>query len=651
MPTSVEHELIHQQTPIPTSLGSQDLRTAWSDRVKQEALFSARVTSKTYLDMIKKRLMEVAARETNPQLAERSLQRCLEELGYNPATGFPRSGGKVPPATPKSITDLSSSPRIQLIIDTNVKKARSMGQMAAGESPVFMRTNPAWKLERTGARKKPRGDWKKRWQAAGASVGWKYASQRSFVALKTSPIWEALGKGTGGFEDALGSPFPPFAFGSGMAWTNVGRREWESICKTEGIDSGLKELLSSLRPSRAPVAPSEEKNTPTSLKSPLSAAQVAALKEIQQKIQASRQGLTDDYKAVLRKAMELKRQRAKKAAEMPLAKINNVILTIGQRRAYIDNIVSAFIKSAKSKFKDKDDAAWLDLYANIFNALNEDYAQLLDYARGKRRAVDDYLRKDIPDDYEAYLRKEDEAAKAFLGEADRIADTVSRTYSQMKDKLNRALELAKEAEEKRKKEESQGRTLTVKEEQEKVAEPTRKFMEKIGINVKSDKPLPIIDTNPKFSESEEYRNNCQRCVPAYEARSRGYDVVALSSAGDKQKGALNLAYNSTAMWKNQDKVYLPAKTFKQEVEQKMAEWGDGARAEVRVKWKKSRWGHVFMAIQENGKTLFVDPQNPSADVASYFGKMSTRGRWSQPWILRVDNNEFTEEAKRCFVKR
>ena len=45
------------------------------------------------------------------------------------------------------------------------------------------------------------------------------------VALKSSPIWQALGDGAGGFRDTLGNPYPPFAFGSSYAWVHVDRLE------------------------------------------------------------------------------------------------------------------------------------------------------------------------------------------------------------------------------------------------------------------------------------------------------------------------------------------------------------------------------------------------------------------------------------------
>lgn len=234
-------ERLQGMSPRETDLASRQLRS-WSERIKAQSVFSARTTERSYVDMIKRRLVEVATRSEIPLVAERNLRAALVQLGYTPERGFPDNNGRVPPARPGSITDLSSSRRIQLIVDTNLKQARSLGQIAASDDPVFLMAHPAWRLERTGARKKPRGDWKRRWADAGAACGWRGAAKTEMAALKTSPIWEELGRGAGNHRDAVGSPYPPFAFGSGMAWTNVRRSEWKALCAKEGIPDGLDEI-------------------------------------------------------------------------------------------------------------------------------------------------------------------------------------------------------------------------------------------------------------------------------------------------------------------------------------------------------------------------------------------------------------------------
>ena len=63
-------------------------------------------------------------------------------------------------------------------------------------------------------------DWSERWQRAGGTA---HPSGR-FLARKDSEVWQRLGSAEL-FPDALGFPFPPFAFGSGMGTRDVPREE------------------------------------------------------------------------------------------------------------------------------------------------------------------------------------------------------------------------------------------------------------------------------------------------------------------------------------------------------------------------------------------------------------------------------------------
>ena len=109
--------------------------------------------------------------------------------------------------------------------------AASVANIAA-ETPATLEEWPAVELTRFVGRGAPRADWHERWQAAGDSVGWEGAAKDAggfpdwrMVALKGSPIWAALGNGVGGYRDTLGNPYPPFAYGSGLAWADVSRDE------------------------------------------------------------------------------------------------------------------------------------------------------------------------------------------------------------------------------------------------------------------------------------------------------------------------------------------------------------------------------------------------------------------------------------------
>lgn len=100
---------------------------------------------------------------------------------------------------------------------------------------------PAWELSREFDREVPRGfrknavgelvpvpgqDWPSRWRAAAVASGDTAAlrvlnEDGRMVALKSSRIWQALGDGAGGYMDALGYPFAPFAFDSGFDTSGV----------------------------------------------------------------------------------------------------------------------------------------------------------------------------------------------------------------------------------------------------------------------------------------------------------------------------------------------------------------------------------------------------------------------------------------------
>jgi 8-oxo-dGTP pyrophosphatase MutT (NUDIX family) len=94
---------------------------------------------------------------------------------------------------------------------------------------------PALELHRVYDREVPRGfkvgkggailpdpdnDWPSRWEAAGGEL-----VDGRMVALKSDPIWQALGDGDGGYEDTLGNPFAPFAFNSGFDTDEVSRED------------------------------------------------------------------------------------------------------------------------------------------------------------------------------------------------------------------------------------------------------------------------------------------------------------------------------------------------------------------------------------------------------------------------------------------
>lgn len=160
-------------------------------------------------------------------------------------------------ATPQSLRadileklrGFGSAPELaeKLNLDFKIKVAREVAQ-GAGRF-VADQTNvdeyPAWELKRVYDRDVPRGEepthpsdpWPTRWVKAAESIedGEDLIAilqhTGRMVALKDSPIWQALGDGAGGYDDALGNPFAPFAFNSGF--------DTEGVSYNDCVEIGL----------------------------------------------------------------------------------------------------------------------------------------------------------------------------------------------------------------------------------------------------------------------------------------------------------------------------------------------------------------------------------------------------------------------------
>lgn len=160
----------------------------------------------------------------------------------------------------------------------------------------------------------------------------------------------------------------------------------------------------------------------------------------------------------------------------------------------------------------------------------------------------------------------------------------------------------------------------------------------------------VTGTNPNFKlYTKEWTLNCQRCVSAFEARMRGYNVEARARI---LTGVDELPYmNARTGWLS---VYNGAtvtsvhkstgKACRATIESEMQNWGDGARAIVRVCWK-SGGGHVFNALQIDGQTVFVDPQSGSMDCSGYFAAGMIKPGMTE--LVRIDNLDFTDRIELC----
>ena len=227
---------------LPTGLGSEEIREQIATDILQRSIFSARMESAHYLSRLRDVCARILSGEIDQGTARADLGSLLERMGHSAEDG--------------ALANPASERRLKLVLDTQTQMAASVARLSA-QTPDTVYLTPAWELTRFESRRIPRADWPQRWQAAGDAVGWEGAltlrgvTGSRMIALKDSPIWEALGQGAGGFRDTLGNPYPPFAYSSGMDWIGVDREE----CIQLGLIAPDEESPDSAALSAASLAP------------------------------------------------------------------------------------------------------------------------------------------------------------------------------------------------------------------------------------------------------------------------------------------------------------------------------------------------------------------------------------------------------------
>ena len=238
-------DVIRIKELLPTSLGSDEIREQIAREILQRSIFSARMESARYLAKVRDVCAQIAAGEINQADARLKLVTLLEQMGHSPQDG----GG---------ITNPASIRRLNLVIDTQRQMAASVSRLAGQtESTIYLR--PAWELKRFETRSVPRPDWDRRWAAAGLACNFEGALKDRLIALKSSPIWQHLGNGAGGYKDTLGNPYPPFAFSSGMDWIEVDRDECIALGLVREDDEISAPSLASLTPGERDIAEAVER--------------------------------------------------------------------------------------------------------------------------------------------------------------------------------------------------------------------------------------------------------------------------------------------------------------------------------------------------------------------------------------------------------
>ena len=117
--------------------------------------------------------------------------------------------------------------------------------------------------------------------------------------------------------------------------------------------------------------------------------------------------------------------------------------------------------------------------------------------------------------------------------------------------------------------------------------------------------------NPNRVKGEEgYNINCQRCIVAFEARMRGYNVEALSSTPD-DKFSRNNKWANFFGKKSSEVLYIKSTSSedtKSKILNKMGEWGENSRAVLAVTWKNENYGHVVNVVNSKSGIRAYDAQ-------------------------------------------
>lgn len=171
--------------------------------------------------------------------------------------------------------------------------------------------------------------------------------------------------------------------------------------------------------------------------------------------------------------------------------------------------------------------------------------------------------------------------------------------------------------------------------------------------------LALSGTNPNYTKAREYQINCQRCVPTYEMRRRGYDVEALGNLKSSVK--LGNLEKMKELWSLEDKDilrnYIEIKRGK-DIIIKDADFGNildfiegsnvGSRFQISWWWSKDRSGHTVIAENTRKGAIFIDPQIGKTFTAEQFWRLDKNKR--KMFLFRIDNRKINEDMLKLIMK-
>jgi hypothetical protein len=188
---------------LPAALSSEEWGAVPSE-IRERAFFMSKVTDAEILQRFREGVEEVIRGDKGIVTVEKEISFWLRDYGYKAPLG--KEGG---------LEDLSSLPRIMVVLRTNLRMARGHANWVRMQTGI--RAFPCRRFIRISKREVPR-DWETRWNEAKtetAATPGVHPTEK--VALTNHPIWTALSR--------FNQPYSPYDWGSGMGDEPVSRAE------------------------------------------------------------------------------------------------------------------------------------------------------------------------------------------------------------------------------------------------------------------------------------------------------------------------------------------------------------------------------------------------------------------------------------------
>ncbi|MBE6414349.1 MAG: hypothetical protein E7035_07350 [Verrucomicrobiaceae bacterium] len=198
MPFSrTDEAYLRRKKDVPTDLTTREMQLL-DAQLRERMFWSATVNNARVVQNMHAVSNALASGKISMSDARLTISKMLQKTGYKPADG-----------TKGSIRDLTTTRRLNLILQTNLEMARGYAHHAEAQEDLDL--YPCQELIRIRNSRVPR-DWKTRWHASGGKL---YNGR--MIAEINSPIWKNISR--------FDLPYPPFDFNSGMGVMPIRRDE------------------------------------------------------------------------------------------------------------------------------------------------------------------------------------------------------------------------------------------------------------------------------------------------------------------------------------------------------------------------------------------------------------------------------------------